>query len=178
MIFKGALESVCRSRGCCWNAVSQPGVPWCFHRRSSSACSVSDKARSDCHPEAGASKDNCVSRGCCYQSSTAKGASWCFYPTGYRGYTVENIKETNVGKSASLQKASSTVTSTIPNVLNKLTMDVEEETDSRIHVKVMLGSLFNLIIFHRNELSNKITHMYKDKEVNNNVKDIFCQCVM
>jgi hypothetical protein len=52
-------------------------------------------------------------------------------------------------------------------------MDVEEETDSRIHVKVILGSLFNLIIFHRNELSNKITHMYKDKEVNNNVKDIF-----
>lgn len=160
MIFKGALESVCRSRGCCWNAVSQPGVPWCFHRTSSSssACSVPDKARSDCHPEAGASRDNCVSRGCCYQSTTAKGASWCFYPSGYRGYTVENVKETNLGKSATLQKASSTVTSSIPNVINKLTMDVQEETESRIHVKVILGSLFRLIIFYCNKLGNEIGH--------------------
>ncbi|XP_076109492.1 lysosomal alpha-glucosidase-like [Mytilus galloprovincialis] len=132
-----AAETTCRARGCCWHKVDQLGIPWCFRPQSRSAsCGIPDIARGDCHPEQGASPTTCAARGCCWMSSSAAGASWCFYPAADKGYTLGNITETSLGKSASLSKALSSSSLPFPKPLSKLKVDVQEETETRIRVKI------------------------------------------
>lgn len=143
-----AAETTCRARGCCWHKVDQLGIPWCFRPQSRSAsCGIPDIARGDCHPEQGASPTTCAARGCCWKSSSAAGASWCFYPAADKGYTLGNIAETSLGKSASLSKALSSSSLPFPKPLSKLKLDVQEETETRIRVKASNHFISNNTIF-------------------------------
>ncbi|XP_075908883.1 lysosomal alpha-glucosidase-like [Petromyzon marinus] len=83
----GASAESCAERGCAWcpATAAAPGAPWCFRPNSAGAAgcrAVSDAAKRDCHPEAGAAEGACLARGCCWAVVEAPGVPWCFHEPG------------------------------------------------------------------------------------------------
>lgn len=69
-------------------------------------------------------------------SASASGASWCYFPSDYKGYNSGNVQETNLGRTADLNISPSSVALPFPKVLQKLKIDVYQETETRLRVKV------------------------------------------
>lgn len=105
-------------------------------------CSVQAEYRFDCYPEKGGSMEVCQSRGCCWAGdpddmTPGQGKSGaeplCFYPQDFPAYTVTEVTKMPLGFLAELNK---TETAFYPGEVTTLMVDVIQETDARLRVRV------------------------------------------
>lgn len=119
-------------------------VPLCSC--DTAVCDIPNKnERFDCHPDINPTSSNCQSRGCCWQSGAPSkeqsesdvgrmiDVPYCFYPKDYPTYNVTAWKETDYGYTASLARSKS---SSWPNDVKTLTLDIWLETAQRLHFKI------------------------------------------
>lgn len=111
---------------------------------------VPESHRFDCYPERRmvVTQELCESRGCCFiQTPTPaegkQGVPWCFYPPDFPSYTLESLNQTALGMAGLLVRREKAY---YPRDIEKLRLDVEFETDTRLHIKVsfLLAALKSL----------------------------------
>ncbi|XP_009581162.1 PREDICTED: lysosomal alpha-glucosidase, partial [Fulmarus glacialis] len=81
----------------------------------------------------------CESRGCCFIESPPpaggkRGVPWCFYPPDFPSYTLESLNKTALGMVGLLVRREKAY---YPQDIKMLRLDVEFETDTRLHIKIM-----------------------------------------
>ncbi|NWU25668.1 LYAG glucosidase, partial [Dyaphorophyia castanea] len=101
---------------------------------------VPDSHRFDCYPEQRVvvTQELCESRGCCFIQTPApaegkRGVPWCFYPPDFPSYTLESLNQTALGMVGLLVRREKAY---YPRDIEKLRLDVEFETDTRLHIKI------------------------------------------
>lgn len=98
---------------------------------------VSEPWRFDCYPERGAvvTQDMCEARNCCFIPVTAvrDGVSWCFYPPDYPSYSLVSVNSTSLGQKGTLEREVKTY---YPGDIMTLQVEVFEETNTRLHIKI------------------------------------------
>ena len=99
------------------------------------SCGVSHDRRTDCG-FIGLSKEDCERKGCCWDPTEAAGIPWCFHrdSRACQGYAVQNPVNGQRSYSAQLDlRGGCRIYG--PDV-PKLSLSVEYETDTRVHVKI------------------------------------------
>lgn len=104
----------------------------------SEACvAVPEPWRFDCYPERGAivTQDMCNARNCCFIPVGAgrNGVPWCFYPPDFPSYRLVSVQPTPLGQKGALERQQATY---YPGDIMNLQLEVSEETDTRLHVKI------------------------------------------
>ncbi|XP_032930427.1 lysosomal alpha-glucosidase-like isoform X2 [Catharus ustulatus] len=101
---------------------------------------VPESHRFDCYPERRVvvTQELCESRGCCFIQSPPpaegkQGVPWCFYPPDFPSYTLESLNQTALGMVGVLVRREKAY---YPRDIQKLRLDVEFETDTRLHIKI------------------------------------------
>lgn len=101
---------------------------------------VPESYRFDCYPERHVvvTQELCESRGCCFIESPPpaggkRGVPWCFYPPDFPSYTLESLNQTALGMVGLLVRREKAY---YPQDIKTLRLDVEFETDTRLHIKV------------------------------------------
>uniref|UniRef100_A0A8B9F9V5 P-type domain-containing protein n=1 Tax=Amazona collaria TaxID=241587 RepID=A0A8B9F9V5_9PSIT len=101
---------------------------------------VPESHRFDCYPERHVvvTQQLCESRGCCFIESPPpaagkRGVPWCFYPPDFPSYTLESLNETALGMVGLLVRREKAY---YPRDIEMLRLDVEFETDTRLHIKI------------------------------------------
>uniref|UniRef100_A0A8C3M4N7 Uncharacterized protein n=1 Tax=Geospiza parvula TaxID=87175 RepID=A0A8C3M4N7_GEOPR len=101
---------------------------------------VPESQRFDCYPERRVvvTQELCESRGCCFIQSPPlaegkQGVPWCFYPPDFPSYTLESLNQTALGMVGLLVRREKAY---YPRDIQKLRLDVEFETDTRLHIKI------------------------------------------
>ncbi|XP_033822544.1 lysosomal alpha-glucosidase [Periophthalmus magnuspinnatus] len=102
------------------------------------ACTVIPEAwRFDCYPERGAivTQDMCEARNCCFVPghSGQNGVPWCFYPPDFPSYSLVSQQPTPLGQKGILKRQQKTY---YPDDIMTLQLEVFEETNTRLHVKI------------------------------------------
>lgn len=102
------------------------------------ACgTVPEPWRFDCYPERGAvvTRDMCEGRNCCFVARRAgqDGVPWCFYPPDYPSYSLVSVRPTPLGQKGVLERRQRTY---YPGDIMNLQLEVFEETNTRLHVKI------------------------------------------
>ncbi|XP_072320167.1 lysosomal alpha-glucosidase [Eucyclogobius newberryi] len=100
------------------------------------ACTVIPEAwRFDCYPERGVvvTQDLCEGRNCCFVPQGQNGVPWCFYPTDFPSYSLVSVQPTPLGQKATLERQKKTY---YPGDIMSLQLEVFEETNTRLHVKI------------------------------------------
>ncbi|XP_027730072.1 lysosomal alpha-glucosidase-like isoform X2 [Vombatus ursinus] len=98
--------------------------------------SVPESQRFDCYPEwdTVVTPELCQMRGCCFlQSSSRGGPPWCFYPPDFPSYTLKTLNRTELGFLGVLTR---TVKTYYPRDVLVLQLQVDLETDTRLHIKL------------------------------------------
>ncbi|XP_078009050.1 lysosomal alpha-glucosidase-like isoform X3 [Phascolarctos cinereus] len=98
--------------------------------------SVPESQRFDCYPERDTvvTPELCQTRGCCFlQSSSRGGPPWCFYPPDFPSYTLKTLNRTELGFLGVLMR---TVKTYYPHDVLELQLQVDLETDTRLHIKL------------------------------------------
>ncbi|KAL0993142.1 hypothetical protein UPYG_G00103760 [Umbra pygmaea] len=94
---------------------------------------VALKSRFDCARDRVLSQTECKERGCCYSplpQGVSGGPPWCFYPKSYSGYRMGPLNSTSRGHTATLTRSTP---SYLPRDITTLRLEVQEETESRLH---------------------------------------------
>uniref|UniRef100_A0A8C9UDN8 P-type domain-containing protein n=1 Tax=Serinus canaria TaxID=9135 RepID=A0A8C9UDN8_SERCA len=101
---------------------------------------VPESHRFDCYPERRVvvTQELCESRGCCFIQSPPlaegkQGVPWCFYPPDFPSYTLESLNQTALGMVGLLVRREKAY---YPRDIERLRLDVEFETDTRLHIKI------------------------------------------
>lgn len=101
---------------------------------------VPESHRFDCYPERRVvvTRELCEGRGCCFiETSPAvggtRGVPWCFYPPDFPSYALQSLNQTALGMAGLLVRREKAY---YPRDIGVLRLDVELETDTRLHVKV------------------------------------------
>ncbi|KAM9101481.1 lysosomal alpha-glucosidase [Sarcophilus harrisii] len=97
---------------------------------------VPEAQRFDCYPERDAvvTPELCHLRGCCFlQSGSRGGPPWCFYPPDFPSYTLQSLNRTELGFLGLLTR---TVKTYYPRDVLELQLQVDLETDTRLHIKL------------------------------------------
>uniref|UniRef100_A0A672U158 P-type domain-containing protein n=1 Tax=Strigops habroptila TaxID=2489341 RepID=A0A672U158_STRHB len=101
---------------------------------------VPESHRFDCYPERRVvvTQELCESRGCCFIESPPpaggkRGVPWCFYPPDFPSYTLESLNQTALGMVGLLVRREKAY---YPRDIEMLRLDVEFETDTRLHIKI------------------------------------------
>ncbi|NXD21371.1 LYAG glucosidase, partial [Spelaeornis formosus] len=101
---------------------------------------VPESHRFDCYPERHVvvTQELCESRGCCFIQSPPlaegkQGVPWCFYPPDFSSYTLESLNQTALGMVGLLVRREKAY---YPRDIEKLRLNVEFETDTRLHIKI------------------------------------------
>uniref|UniRef100_U3KHM3 P-type domain-containing protein n=1 Tax=Ficedula albicollis TaxID=59894 RepID=U3KHM3_FICAL len=101
---------------------------------------VPESQRFDCYPERRVvvTQELCESRGCCFIQSPPlaegkQGVPWCFYPPDFPSYALESLNQTALGMVGVLVRREKAY---YPRDIEKLRLDVEFETDTRLHIKI------------------------------------------
>ncbi|NXA75611.1 LYAG glucosidase, partial [Thryothorus ludovicianus] len=101
---------------------------------------VPESRRFDCYPERRVvvTQELCESRGCCFIQSPLpaegkQGVPWCFYPPDFPSYALESLNQTALGMVGLLVRREKAY---YPRDIEKLRLDVEFETDTRLHIKI------------------------------------------
>lgn len=101
---------------------------------------VPENQRFDCYPEQSVvvTQELCESRGCCFienslPAGAKRGVPWCFYPPDFPSYTLESLNQTALGMVGLLVRREKAY---YPRDIKMLRLDVEFETDTRLHIKV------------------------------------------
>ncbi|XP_062463934.1 lysosomal alpha-glucosidase-like isoform X2 [Pezoporus occidentalis] len=101
---------------------------------------VPESHRFDCYPERRVvvTQQLCESRGCCFIESPPpaegkRGVPWCFYPPDFPSYTLESLNQTALGMVGLLVRREKAY---YPRDIEMLRLDVEFETDTRLHIKI------------------------------------------
>ncbi|NXE37801.1 LYAG glucosidase, partial [Ptilorrhoa leucosticta] len=101
---------------------------------------VPESHRFDCYPERRVvvTQELCESRGCCFIQSPPpaegkRGVPWCFYPPDFPSYSLESLNHTALGMVGLLVRREKAY---YPRDIEKLRLDVEFETDTRLHIKI------------------------------------------
>ncbi|XP_010016043.1 PREDICTED: lysosomal alpha-glucosidase-like, partial [Nestor notabilis] len=101
---------------------------------------VPESHRFDCYPERRVvvTQELCESRGCCFIESPPpaggkRGVPWCFYPPDFPSYTLESLNQTALGMVGLLVRREKAY---YPRDIEMLRLDVEFETDMRLHIKI------------------------------------------
>ncbi|KAJ0051153.1 hypothetical protein NL108_014607, partial [Boleophthalmus pectinirostris] len=98
---------------------------------------VPETWRFDCYPERGAivTQEICESRNCCFVPGRTgqDGVPWCFYPPDFPSYSLVSMQPTPLGQKGVLQRQHKTY---YPGDIMRLQLEVFEETNSRLHVKI------------------------------------------
>uniref|UniRef100_A0AAV2LKQ6 Uncharacterized protein n=1 Tax=Knipowitschia caucasica TaxID=637954 RepID=A0AAV2LKQ6_KNICA len=102
------------------------------------ACAAVPEAwRFDCFPERGAvvTQAMCEARNCCFvpQAVGRNGVPWCFYPQDYPSYSLMSLQSTPLGQTGTLERRQQTY---YPSDIMTLQLQVWEETDTRLHIKI------------------------------------------
>ncbi|XP_051856102.1 lysosomal alpha-glucosidase-like [Antechinus flavipes] len=98
--------------------------------------SVPEAQRFDCYPERDTvvTPELCHLRGCCFlQSGSQGGPPWCFYPPDFPSYTLKSLNRTELGFLGVLTR---TVKTYYPRDVLELQLQVDLETDTRLHIKL------------------------------------------
>ncbi|XP_072453828.1 lysosomal alpha-glucosidase-like isoform X2 [Notamacropus eugenii] len=98
--------------------------------------SVPESQRFDCYPERDTvvTPELCQKRGCCFlQSNSQGGPPWCFYPPDFPSYTLKTLNRTELGFLGVLMR---TVKTYYPHDVLELQLQVDLETDTRLHIKL------------------------------------------
>lgn len=116
-------------------APAKPIPPSAVPREACGA--VPEPWRFDCYPERGAvvTQDMCEGRNCCFvpQRAGQEGVPWCFYPSDYPSYSLVSVQPTALGQKGVLKRQQKTY---YPGDIMELQLEVFEETDTRLHVKI------------------------------------------
>lgn len=114
------------------------------HSSGGNACNVELQSRFDCARDKLLSQRQCEDRGCCYAPvlDTA-GPPWCFYPSLYPGYQTGPFTPTKRGKTANLTR---TIPSYLPADVQRLKLEVVEETAGCLHITVSILEFFFLFL--------------------------------
>ncbi|XP_040976019.1 lysosomal alpha-glucosidase-like isoform X6 [Aquila chrysaetos chrysaetos] len=101
---------------------------------------IPESHRFDCYPERHmvVTQELCESRGCCFIESPLpaggkQGVPWCFYPPDFPSYTLESLNQTALGMVGLLVRREKAY---YPRDIEMLRLDVEFETDTRLHIKI------------------------------------------
>uniref|UniRef100_A0A8B9QGR7 P-type domain-containing protein n=1 Tax=Apteryx owenii TaxID=8824 RepID=A0A8B9QGR7_APTOW len=101
---------------------------------------VPESHRFDCYPERRVvvTQELCESRGCCFIESSPpaggkRGVPWCFYPRDFPSYTLQSLNQTALGMVGLLVRREKAY---YPRDIETLRLDVEFETDTRLHLKI------------------------------------------
>ncbi|XP_068764111.1 lysosomal alpha-glucosidase-like isoform X5 [Struthio camelus] len=101
---------------------------------------VPESQRFDCYPERRVvvTQELCESRGCCFietppPAGGKRGVPWCFYPRDFPSYTLQSLNQTALGMVGLLLRREKTY---YPRDIEMLRLDVEFETDTRLHLKI------------------------------------------
>ncbi|XP_076207479.1 lysosomal alpha-glucosidase-like isoform X1 [Aptenodytes patagonicus] len=101
---------------------------------------VPESHRFDCYPERHVvvTQELCESRGCCFIESPPpaggkRGVPWCFYPPDFPSYTLDSLNQTALGMVGLLVRREKAY---YPRDIEMLRLDVEFETDTRLHIKI------------------------------------------
>ncbi|NXN29051.1 LYAG glucosidase, partial [Nycticryphes semicollaris] len=101
---------------------------------------VPESHRFDCYPERHVvvTQELCESRGCCFIQSPPlaggkRGVPWCFYPPDFPSYALESLNQTALGMVGLLVRREKAY---YPRDIEMLRLDVEFETDTRLHIKI------------------------------------------
>ena len=101
---------------------------------------VPESHRFDCYPEQHVvvTQELCESRGCCFierppPAGGKRGVPWCFYPPDFPSYVLESLNQTALGMVGLLVRREKAY---YPRDIEMLRLDVEFETDTRLHIKV------------------------------------------
>ncbi|XP_074057924.1 lysosomal alpha-glucosidase-like isoform X2 [Macrotis lagotis] len=98
--------------------------------------SVPESQRFDCYPERDSvvTPELCQMRGCCFlQNGSQRGSPWCFYPPSFPSYTLKTLNRTKLGFRGMLTR---TVKTCYPQDVLELQLQVDLETDTRLHIKL------------------------------------------
>ncbi|KAM7133396.1 sucrase-isomaltase, intestinal [Molossus nigricans] len=90
-------------------------------------------ARINCLPEQFPTKATCELRGCCWRPWNNSVIPWCFFANNH-GYTAEEIKTTNSGLEAKLNRISSPTL--FGNDISSVVLTTESQTPSRFRFKI------------------------------------------
>lgn len=97
---------------------------------------VKDWERFDCHSEPGASEEACEARGCFWKEvDEDEMAPRCFYPLTFGYEMIRGTERTDLGWSAKLSRIEG-LPSRFGDDIDKLHVDVEHQTEGRMHFKV------------------------------------------
>ncbi|NXC83549.1 LYAG glucosidase, partial [Cercotrichas coryphoeus] len=101
---------------------------------------VPESQRFDCYPERRVvvTRELCESRGCCFiqrplLAEGKQGVPWCFYPPDFPSYALQSLNQTALGVVGVLVRREKAY---YPRDIQKLRLDVEFETDTRLHIKI------------------------------------------
>uniref|UniRef100_A0A8C3KGT3 P-type domain-containing protein n=1 Tax=Calidris pygmaea TaxID=425635 RepID=A0A8C3KGT3_9CHAR len=101
---------------------------------------VPESHRFDCYPERHVvvTQELCESRGCCFIQSPPlaggkRGVPWCFYPPDFPSYALDSLNQTALGMVGLLVRREKAY---YPRDIMMLRLDVEFETDTRLHIKI------------------------------------------
>ncbi|XP_075224728.1 lysosomal alpha-glucosidase-like [Lycorma delicatula] len=96
---------------------------------------VNDDEKFDCFPRGIVTQNLCENRGCCWSAVSNKVGSVppCYYPRNYTLYKYENITSTDAGTVGYMKNVH---LSPYPEDIQCLRIDINYETDSRVHVKI------------------------------------------
>nr|XP_006826059.1 PREDICTED: maltase-glucoamylase, intestinal-like [Saccoglossus kowalevskii] len=102
--------------------------------------STIDANRFDCYPEDGADQTKCEERGCCWREpEDDANAPWCFYPTIYGYEVIREPSPIPLGITLNLQWLDDIPRRYpygVSNTVEKLQVDIEHQTDSRLRIKI------------------------------------------
>lgn len=99
-----------------------------------STCEVPTDEKFDCFPRGLANETSCKARGCCwYAEEEHSKVPWCYYATGYGYYKVVNKTESPRGQKLILELVKN---STYPRNSKRLKVNIQYESETRVHVKV------------------------------------------
>ncbi|XP_043558940.1 maltase-glucoamylase, intestinal [Chiloscyllium plagiosum] len=105
----------------------EPFTPFC-------SFAIQDNDRTNCYPEAGASRERCEARGCCWKPVTNGSGPWCFFAVNI-GYKVqESVKKTQTGFETLLHRIPSP--SLYGNDIEILRLTTEIQTPNRFRFKI------------------------------------------
>eukprot|EP00276_Gloeochaete_wittrockiana_P018185 CAMPEP_0184341240 /NCGR_PEP_ID=MMETSP1089-20130417/9855_1 /TAXON_ID=38269 ORGANISM="Gloeochaete wittrockiana, Strain SAG46.84" /NCGR_SAMPLE_ID=MMETSP1089 /ASSEMBLY_ACC=CAM_ASM_000445 /LENGTH=975 /DNA_ID=CAMNT_0026669427 /DNA_START=135 /DNA_END=3059 /DNA_ORIENTATION=+ len=139
--YVGIDQDQCQQKGCCWSPVSPNpnNLPYCFFTSAgppTPSCNA-DRARNDCG-YLGVTQSQCQQKGCCWSpvSPNPGNLPYCFYSNPLvLGYKVVQYSTTQTGFQLNLSLANGTAA--YGTDITPLTVIVTEETDTRVHVKIV-----------------------------------------
>ncbi|XP_072048876.1 sucrase-isomaltase, intestinal-like [Amphiura filiformis] len=101
---------------------------------------VKDWERFDCHPESGETQELCEARGCFWKAVDEDDlAPRCFYPLTFGYELIRGTEGTELGWSAKLSRIEG-LQSRYGMDIDKLHIDVEHQTETRMHFKIIDAS--------------------------------------